>query len=99
MTRAVITRRALHRFQDFLEQGLGALLLDASEPWRVLARSETPLVEPSEPYETDGFFGNVVFSCGCAVRNDEVTIYYGASDDSVACLTLSLEDIYRNLGV
>ncbi len=76
---------------------LGAMLLDAEEPWRVLKRSRVPLAEPSEPYELDGFFGNVIFSCGCLVRGEEVTVYYGAADDSVASLTLTLDDIYRNL--
>ncbi|MGA2035481.1 MAG: glycoside hydrolase family 130 protein, partial [Thermoguttaceae bacterium] len=63
---------------------LGALLLDLDEPWRVLARSQDPIMEPSAEYERAGFFGNVVFSNGHLVDGDQVTIYYGASD-SVIC--------------
>ncbi|UCE49212.1 MAG: glycoside hydrolase family 130 protein, partial [Phycisphaerales bacterium] len=43
---------------------LGAALLDGTEPWKVLARSEEPIFEPEANYECEGFFGNVVFSCG-----------------------------------
>ena len=63
---------------------LGALLLDLEEPWKVLARSREPIMEPTAEYEQVGFFGNVVFTNGHLVDGDEVTVYYGASD-SVIC--------------
>ncbi|WP_067933932.1 BtaManbiosPhlase [Alicyclobacillus kakegawensis] len=72
---------------------MGAILLDLEEPWKVLARSEHPILEPEAPYEVDGFFGNVVFSCGVIVQDDEVTMYYGVADTSMACATASLKDI------
>lgn len=40
---------------------LGAMLLKADEPWKILARSAVPLIEPEASYELEGFFGNVVF--------------------------------------
>ncbi|HEY8742368.1 MAG TPA: glycoside hydrolase family 130 protein, partial [Chloroflexota bacterium] len=46
------------------QYALGAALLDLEEPWRVLARSPEPMLKPEAPYETEGFFGNVVFTCG-----------------------------------
>ena len=63
---------------------LGPLLLDLDQPWKVLARSKEPIMEPIAPYEQVGFFGNVVFTNGHLVDGDRVTIYYGASD-SVIC--------------
>ena len=57
---------------------LGALLLDLGEPWKVLARSVEPIMEPIAEYEQVGFFGNVVFTNGHLVDGDEVTVYYGA---------------------
>jgi predicted GH43/DUF377 family glycosyl hydrolase len=78
---------------------LGAMLLSADEPWKVLARSEKPLIQPEAPYETDGFFGNVVFSCGATVQGEDVRIYYGAADESVACVDLTVGEILENLGV
>ena len=40
-------------------------------------------MEPIAPYEQTGFFGNVVFTNGHVVRGDEVTVYYGASDEVI----------------
>ncbi len=63
---------------------LGALLLDLEAPWKVVARSREPIMEPIADYERTGFFGNVVFTNGHVVDGDTLTIYYGASD-SVIC--------------
>lgn len=76
---------------------LGAILFDLNEPWKILARSEKPLVQPEEDYEVNGFFGNVVFSCGAINDNDNVRIYYGAADESVACVDMTIDDIMSNL--
>ncbi len=78
---------------------LGAMLLKADEPWKVLARSEKPLIEPEAPYELDGFFGNVVFACGLIREGDRLDIYYGASDDSVCMASITIQEIWDLLGV
>ncbi len=49
---------------------LGALLLDIKNPHQVMARSEFPIMEPSEDYELNGFFGNVIFTNGHLVNGD-----------------------------
>lgn len=62
---------------------LGGLLLDLDNPRNVLARSRLPLMEPDAAYERQGFFGDVVFTNGHLVRGDEITLYYGASDNVI----------------
>ena len=74
---------------------LGALLLDLHEPWKVLARSKDPIMEPLAPYEQVGFFGNVVFTNGHLVDGDQVTIYYGASDSVICGARFSIREILR----
>lgn len=64
---------------------LGALLLDAERPDVVLARSTEPFFAPEAPYEREGFFGRVVFTCGAVLDDDVVRIYYGAAD-GLTCL-------------
>jgi len=76
---------------------IGALLLAAREPWRVIARSREPVLAPEAPYEREGFFGNVVFTCGAAVAGDRVRVYYGAADTVVAAADLSLDAILGGL--
>lgn len=72
---------------------LGALLLDAADPSRVLARSREPVLKPEAPYEREGFFGGVVFSCGLLAEEDLVRVYYGAADGVTAVADLSLLEI------
>lgn len=78
---------------------MGAVLLDLNDPTKVLARSEKPILEPEADYEVNGFFGNVVFSCGALVEGDTVKMYYGVSDTSMACAELSLSEILDSLAV
>ncbi len=77
---------------------LGALLLDAREPARVLARSREPILKPESPYERQGFFGGVVFTCGALVDGDRVRVYYGAADGVTAVADVSLQQILSGLG-
>jgi len=76
---------------------LGAVLLDAEYPEKVLAKTPYPILEPEASYETSGFKENVVFSCGAIVRGDDVTIYYGASDEVMAGAEMSLREILGSL--
>ncbi|MDZ4682150.1 MAG: glycoside hydrolase family 130 protein [Saprospiraceae bacterium] len=76
---------------------LGAVLLDLDDPSKVLARSQAPLFEPETDYETRGFFGNVVFTNGHLVNGDEITMYYGASDEVICGAKFSIGDILNGL--
>lgn len=76
---------------------LGALLLDIDDPSKVLARSETPLMEPEAPYEKTGFFGDVIFTNGQTVDGDRLVIYYGAADEVICAAEASVRDILDSL--
>jgi predicted GH43/DUF377 family glycosyl hydrolase len=76
---------------------LGALLLDLKAPWKVLARSTEPIMEPVAPYEQTGFFGNVVFTNGHLADGDRLTLYYGASDSVICGVQFSITGILKSL--
>ncbi len=76
---------------------LGAVLLDPHDPSKVIARSIDPIFEPTEDYELNGFFGNVVFTNGHLVNGDEITMYYGASDEVICKATFSIQEILYTL--
>jgi beta-1,2-mannobiose phosphorylase / 1,2-beta-oligomannan phosphorylase len=78
---------------------LGALLLDINDPSKVIARSEKPLMEPTEEYELKGFFGNVVFTNGHIVKGDTIYMYYGASDEVICGAELSINEILDSLSL
>jgi predicted GH43/DUF377 family glycosyl hydrolase len=52
-------------------------------------------MEPTEPYELQGFFGQVVFTNGhiADVVNDTITIYYGAADEFVCAAKFTVSSI------
>lgn len=78
---------------------LGAFLLDLENPDVIIAKSQLPLLEPEETYETQGFFGEVVFTCGALLEDEVIKIYYGAADDSICLAEISLTELFRHLNV
>ena len=76
---------------------LGVYLLDLEDPSIVLAKMEQPFLEPVEEYEREGFFGNVVFTCGAIVEDDTIVIYYGAADDKICRADIKLDDMLKLL--
>lgn len=76
---------------------LGAVLLDADKPFKIIARSKKPIMEPEMDYELNGFFGNVIFTCGVLFEQGIVKIYYGAADTHIAYAEAKLEDIKNEL--
>ncbi len=74
-----------HASDESIRYCSGALLLDLERPWIVLARSEHPLLEPTERYENEGLMPNVVFHNGLVDRGDgTIDLYYGGAD-TVTC--------------
>lgn len=78
---------------------LGALLLRTNEPWRVIARSESPLMEPTEPYESSDSFGNGICSNGHLVVGDKLRLYYSARDEAICGAELSIHEILNSLSL
>ena len=76
---------------------LGALLLDLDDPTRVIGRSRDWLLEPTEPYEVEGFYPGVVFPCGKVVVGDTLFVYYGGADRTVGLATGSLSELLADL--
>ena len=78
---------------------LGAVLTDLEQPWKVIARTQRPILEPQADYETAGFFGNVVFTCGLLCEQNKLKIYYGAADTLICYAELPLQDVLDNLNL
>lgn len=78
---------------------LGAMLTDLSDPGKIIARSPRPVLEPEEAYEREGFFGEVVFACGCIQNGSALCVYYGAADDKIARAEVTLEEIFDSMEV
>jgi len=72
---------------------LGVALLDKVDPEFVLYRSQEPILMPVEDYERFGKVPNVVFSCGNALIDGEVLIYYGGADSVLCVVTYDLNEL------
>lgn len=74
---------------------LGLALLDLQDPGKVIKRCDEWIFGPSESYERVGDVPDVTFPCGVVVKGDELIMYYGAADTSVAIATASLKNILQ----
>ena len=74
---------------------LGLALLELEEPWKVLRRSDEWVLGPRAPYERVGDVDDVVFPSGAVVHKetDQLNLYYGAADCTVAVATAQLSSI------
>ena len=75
----------------------GAALLDLEEPWRVIARTPEPILEPEVDHEREGDVPNVVFPEGAAIIGDELLVLYGAADRVCCMASASLDEIINGL--
>lgn len=75
---------------------LFACILDAQQPWKVLARSKAPVFFPQMPYERDGRVANVVFTCNAIAEPDgTVRIYYGAADTCIGLAETTIAELVQ----
>jgi len=78
--------------------GMGAMLLDADDPTKVLARTARPILEAEEKYEHDGFLQDVVFPSGhIDLGGGRIRVFYGAADEYVCAADLAIDDVLSAL--
>jgi len=87
-----------HGVDRNMTYSMGALLLDPDDPRRVIARSPSPILQPSEPYERMGLFNDTIFSCGhIDLGGGRIRMYYGAADSVIAAADFDVNEIVRSL--
>ncbi len=72
-------------------------LMDIDEPQTEISRLPYPLIIPELAWELTGEVNNVVFPTGTALFGDVLYIYYGASDEQIACATVSFGELINEL--
>jgi predicted GH43/DUF377 family glycosyl hydrolase len=66
----------------------GALLLHATDPSRVLARTAEPLLAPETAEERSGIVPNVVFPTAIERIDDTLFVFYGMADSQIGVARL-----------
>ena len=80
----------------------GAVLLDADDPFKILAMTRNPLLVPETSYETGNtelfWRENVVFPCGAILEDhDIIRLYYGAGDYCTCMAEIALPDLWKEM--
>jgi predicted GH43/DUF377 family glycosyl hydrolase len=75
---------------------IGAVLLDKTDPSKILARSREPLVRP-EPSEREGYVPNVVYTCGALRHADQIILPYAISDTFSNFATIKIAALLRSM--
>jgi predicted GH43/DUF377 family glycosyl hydrolase len=75
---------------------IGAVLLDKSNPAKILARSREPLVRP-EPSNREGYVPNVVYTCGGMRHKERVILPYAVSDTFCTVATMKIPALLESL--
>lgn len=84
-------------FSENKEFGVEAVLLKKDEPKTILARTAQSLMSPEEYYERFGQVKNIVFPSGAILVEDNLWIYYGASDTTTCVATVKLSNLFENM--
>lgn len=74
-----------------------AVLLDLTDPQKVIGVIKDPLLTPEENYEEIGNVGNTIFPTAGIIENDTFSLYYSAADTSVCLATIPTQDLYRHI--
>jgi len=84
-------------YQEPHKYKIGAMLLDLHKPTKVLHRTSTPIIEPVEAYENEGFKSGVVYPCGAVAMNNKLHIYYGGADTVVCAASTDLDHFLHEM--
>ncbi|OHA16798.1 MAG: hypothetical protein A3C79_00510 [Candidatus Taylorbacteria bacterium RIFCSPHIGHO2_02_FULL_45_28] len=79
-----VDRKEFHKYK------LGAMILDANDPTRILYRAPEPILTPDMCYENDGKPG-IVYASGAIVRDGQLLVYYGGGDRHVCIAQTPLD--------
>jgi predicted GH43/DUF377 family glycosyl hydrolase len=74
-----------------------AALLDLQNPQKEIARLPYALFKPEHEWELKGEVNNVCFPTGSVLLKDTLYIYYGAADEQIACASLSISALLKEL--
>jgi len=73
---------------------IGAVLLDKSDPSKVIGRTREPILAAKDQ-DREGYVPNVVYSCGAIRHGDTLFMPYGIADSSVGFAFVSIGEMLK----
>jgi len=83
--------------RDASKYKMGAMLLKDDDPTKVLYRSSTPILEPREWYENEGWKSGVAYPCGAVMMRNDLIVYYGGADKVVCAAKKNADEFITGL--
>jgi predicted GH43/DUF377 family glycosyl hydrolase len=77
--------------------GIEVVLLDLKNPFKILGRTEGPVLVPRESYELLGHVPDIIFPSGAILEKDTLFIYYGASDTTTCMAHVNMTDLVSTM--
>jgi predicted GH43/DUF377 family glycosyl hydrolase len=74
-----------------------AALLDLQNPQKEIARLPYALFKPEYEWELKGEVNNICFPTGTVLSGDTLYIYYGAANEQIACASVSVSSLLKEL--
>ncbi|MFH1613943.1 MAG: glycosidase [Planctomycetota bacterium] len=71
---------------------LGVLWLNKDDPTKIIKLQEEPVLEVELEMEKQGYYRNVVYTCGAVELNEQYFVYYGCADRVCSVATVPVED-------
>jgi predicted GH43/DUF377 family glycosyl hydrolase len=82
---------------DWSKYKVGAALLDLNDPTKILYRAKEPVLEPEELYENNGYKPGVIYVSGAIIKDENLLVYYGCSDNYVGVAYANLDKFLEAL--
>jgi predicted GH43/DUF377 family glycosyl hydrolase len=77
---------------------VGAMMLDAEDPSKVLARTPLPIMEPETDFEWNGLYPHgVVFPTANVIPDGILHVYYGRADETIGVATANLASLVAHV--
>jgi len=82
---------------DHPEWTIKAALMDMHDPRKILAETESPILQPETEEERTGVVKNVTFPEGAVIVGDELYVYYGSGDQGCCLATCKIDELMKYL--
>ena len=62
--------------------------LDLEDPSKIIRVQKEPILRVELDYEKQGYYANVVYTCGAVEKDGQYIVYYGCADRVLAAATV-----------
>lgn len=82
----------IHGVGAMRQYSIGAVLLDRTNPSRILGRTHLPFLRPLDETR-EGYVPNIVYTCGALKVANRLFVPYGIADSSIRCVSMEIRDL------